>query len=97
MDPRPDGAVPAPLYHDEAARMAVLRDYGVLDSLPEADFDDIAFLASHICGAPIEPNAREFLVELIDQLFHADVGHHRAGRADRAARNRGRTAASSAG
>jgi len=71
VDPRPDGAVPAPLYHDEAARMAVLRDYGVLDSLPEADFDDIAFLASHICGAPIA------LVSLVDegrQWFKAKVG-----------------------
>src|SRR5438270_12790760 len=51
--------------------MAVLRDYGVLDSLPEADFDDIAFLASHICGAPIA------LVSLVDesrQRFKAKVG-----------------------
>src|SRR5437660_3211868 len=51
--------------------MAVLRDYGVLDSLPEADFDDIAFLASHICGAPIA------LVSLVDegrQWFKAKVG-----------------------
>src|SRR5438132_158579 len=51
--------------------MAVLREYGVLDSLPEADFDDIAFLASHICGAPIA------LVSLVDesrQWFKAKVG-----------------------
>ena len=71
MEPRTNGAVPAPLYHDEPARMAVLRDYGVLDSLPEADFDDIAFLASHVCGAPVA------LVSLVDedrQWFKAKVG-----------------------
>ena len=66
-----DGAVPAPLYHDEAARLAVLREYGVLDTLPDADFDDIVFLASYICGAPIA------LVSLVDegrQWFKAKVG-----------------------
>ncbi len=71
MDQRTDGAVPAPLYHDEAARLAVLREYGVLDSLPEPQFDDIAFLASYICGAPIA------LVSLVDedrQWFKAKVG-----------------------
>jgi GAF domain-containing protein len=68
---RTDGAVPAPLYHDEAARLAVLREYRVLDSLPEADFDDITFLASYICGAPVA------LVSLVDesrQWFKAKVG-----------------------
>jgi GAF domain-containing protein len=71
VDPGPDGALPVPLYHDEAARIAALREYGVLDSLPEADFDDIAFLAAHICGAPIA------LVSLVDegrQWFKAKVG-----------------------
>jgi len=51
--------------------MAVLRDYGVLDTLPDADFDDIVFLASYICGAPIA------LVSLVDegrQWFKAKVG-----------------------
>jgi GAF domain-containing protein len=71
VDPRTVGAVPAPLNHDEAARLAVLQGYGVLDSLPEPDFDDIAFLASHVCGAPIA------LVSLVDedrQWFKAKVG-----------------------
>ena len=71
MEPTTDGAVPAPLYHDEPARMAVLRDYGVLDSVPEADFDDIVFLASLVCGAPVA------LVSLVDhdrQWFKAKVG-----------------------
>jgi GAF domain-containing protein len=51
--------------------MAVLREYGVLDSLPEADFDDIAFLASYICETPVA------LVSLVDedrQWFKAKVG-----------------------
>jgi GAF domain-containing protein len=51
--------------------LAVLREYGVLDSLPEADFDDIVFLASYICGAPIA------LVSLVDearQWFKARIG-----------------------
>ena len=71
MDPRTAGAVPAPPYHDEAGRLAVLRGYGMLDSPPEADFDDIVFLASHICGAPMA------LVSLVDedrQWFKAKVG-----------------------
>jgi GAF domain-containing protein len=71
VDQRTDGAVPAPLYHDEAARLAVLRDYGVLDTLPEPQFDDIAFLASYICGAPI---ALVSLVDEVRQWFKAKVG-----------------------
>ena len=51
--------------------MAVLGDYRVLDSTPEAALDDIAFLASHICAAPIA------LVSLVDesrQWFKARLG-----------------------
>ncbi|HKY75202.1 MAG TPA: GAF domain-containing protein [Acidimicrobiia bacterium] len=71
MDQRTDGAVPAPLYHDEAGRLAVLREYGVLDTLPEVSFDDIVFLASYICEAPMA------MVSLVDedrQWFKAKVG-----------------------
>jgi GAF domain-containing protein len=71
VDQRTDGAVPAPLYHDEPARMAVLREYGVLDTLPDTDFDDIVFLASYICGTPMA------LVSLVDedrQWFKAKIG-----------------------
>jgi len=71
VDQRTEGAVPAPLYHDEPARLAVLREYGVLDTLPEPQFDDITFLASYICGAPIA------LVSLVDegrQWFKAKLG-----------------------
>ena len=71
MDQRTDGAVPAPLYHDEPARMAVLREYGILDTLPEASFDDIVFLASYICETP---GAMVSLVDDDRQWFKAKVG-----------------------
>jgi len=71
VDQRTDGAVPAPLYHDEPARLAVLREYGVLDTLPEPQFDDITFLASYICGAPI---ALVSLVDEVRQWFKAKIG-----------------------
>jgi GAF domain-containing protein len=65
------GAVPAALHPEEAARLAALRDYGVLDSLPEPVYEEIAFLASYICETPIA------LVSLVDedrQWFKAKVG-----------------------
>ncbi len=61
----------APLPPDESARMRALRDYAVLDTPPEPDFDDIATLAAQICDMPIA------LITLIDgerQWFKAKVG-----------------------
>ena len=55
----------------EAARLAALRSYDVLDTPREQDFDDIAELASAICGTPIA------VVNLIGedrQFFKAEVG-----------------------
>ncbi len=55
----------------EAARLATLQSYGVLDTAPEADFDDIAQLASTLLNAPIA------LVSLVDsqrQWFKARIG-----------------------
>ncbi len=43
----------APLPSDEAARIAALREYQILDSLPETPYDDITFLATQICRTPI--------------------------------------------
>jgi len=71
MTPGAEGFVPAPPYPDEERRLAALRDYGVLDSVAEPVFDDIAFLASYICGTPIA------MVSLVDegrQWFKARVG-----------------------
>ncbi len=55
----------------EQERLATLRDYDVLDSQREKDFDDIVDLASQICETPIS------VINLIDedrQWFKAEVG-----------------------
>jgi hypothetical protein len=56
----PDGSCPAPLPADEPERLKALQEFQVLDSMPEQAFDDIVFLASHICQTPIA------LVSLVD-------------------------------
>ena len=59
------------LTAQERRRLAVLRDYGVLDTAPEAELDEIVTLASEICGAPMA------LITLIDesrQWFKARLG-----------------------
>jgi anti-sigma regulatory factor (Ser/Thr protein kinase) len=56
---------------DEAARLAALRRYRILDTEPEQRFDDLALLASQVCAVPIA------LITLIDadrQWFKARVG-----------------------
>ncbi|MDP9795816.1 signal transduction histidine kinase [Catenuloplanes nepalensis] len=61
----------APVPVDEPQRVAALRETAILDTPPEAEFDDIAALASEICGTPIA------LVSLVDadrQWFKAKVG-----------------------
>src|SRR5437764_9091833 len=60
-----------PLPLDEASRLDALRDYDVLDTPPEAAFDDLARLASQICSTPVA------MVSLVDgdrQWFKAKVG-----------------------
>jgi len=55
----------------ERNRLAALRSYRILDTEPEQAFDDLALLASQICGTPIA------LISLIDaerQWFKARVG-----------------------
>ena len=64
-------AVPAPLAPDEPARLSALFATGLLDSEPEALFDNITGLASTILGTPIS------LVSLVDadrQWFKSAVG-----------------------
>jgi PAS domain S-box-containing protein len=60
-----------PLPDREAERLDALRAYGVLDTPAEAAFDDLAALASRICGAPM---AMISLVDRDRQWFKARVG-----------------------
>jgi len=46
---------------NEGARLAALRRYRILDTEPERSFDDLALLASHICGTPMA------LISLVDE------------------------------
>ena len=55
----------------DAARLSAVRSYGLLDSDPEEEFDDLASLAAQLCGTPIA------LVSLVDenrQWFKAHLG-----------------------
>ena len=61
----------APRPEDEQSRLAALRDYEILDTLPESAYDDITRVAAHICNTPIA------LVSLVDenrQWFKARFG-----------------------
>src|ERR1700744_654546 len=42
-----------PIPENEIDRLAALRSYNIFDTAEEKDFDDIASLASAICGVPI--------------------------------------------
>ncbi|NJB86457.1 hypothetical protein GGR26_002225 [Lewinella marina] len=60
-----------PRPENEAARLANLREYAILDSLPEDEFDDLTTIAAHICGTPVS------LISLLDeqrQWFKSAVG-----------------------
>jgi GAF domain-containing protein len=62
---------PAALPEREADRLDALREYRVLDTPPEDEFDGLARLAAQICGTPIA------LVSLVDahrQWFKARIG-----------------------
>lgn len=43
----------APLPENEEARLAALRDYRILDTPAEQEYDDITFLAAQLCGTPM--------------------------------------------
>ncbi|WP_239470326.1 sensor histidine kinase [Archangium violaceum] len=55
----------------EEKRLQALQRYGILDTAPEAEYDDIVQLAARLCDAPIA------LISLVDrdrQWFKANVG-----------------------
>jgi PAS domain S-box-containing protein len=56
---------------DEAERSLALHSYDILDTPKEADFDELARVASLICGTPI---AVVNLVDTTRQFFMAEVG-----------------------
>ncbi len=61
----------APLPDNETQRLAILREYNVLDSMPEQAFDDLTLLAAQICQTPIA------LITLVDenrQWFKSKIG-----------------------
>jgi len=69
---QPSPETPMPL--DEAARLASLRDYRILDTPPEQVYDDLTWLASFICQTPMA------LVTLVDehrQWFKSRMGFDR--------------------
>ena len=53
--------MPAPIPVDEALRLKALRAYAILDSEPDAAFDDITRIAAAICGTSIA------LVSFVDE------------------------------
>jgi two-component system, NtrC family, sensor kinase len=60
-----------PSLTSEAARVAALNRYAILDSEPEQSFDDLVILAAHICKTPM---AMLSLVDDHRQWFKSKIG-----------------------
>lgn len=65
----PDTKFPIP--HNEKERLAALRRYNIIDTLPEEEFEDIARLVAYICDVPA---AHVSFIDDTRQWFKATVG-----------------------
>ncbi len=63
--------LPAPIPANEAARLAALARYDILDTGAEAEFDDFTRLAARICGTPV---AQITFVDSDRQWFKSNFG-----------------------
>lgn len=65
------GAVPPPDHPQEARRLSILRNYGILDSGKDDRFDALLKIAAHLCQTPMA------LISLVDkerQWFKSSIG-----------------------
>lgn len=60
-----------PVPKNETKRIAALKHYQILDSSPEAAYDDIVAIAAYITGSPI---AAISLIDVDRQWFKAKIG-----------------------
>lgn len=60
-----------PLPANELERLAALRRYNILDTLPDTAFDDATKLVSYICGVPI---AHISFIDESRQWFKSEIG-----------------------